>query len=181
MQLSLAATADLSDAAGGDVAMDARIRPMWRAARLAGRAFTVRTPAGEHVAVRRALDLAQPGDVIVIDGQGAADRALWGDHMSARAQERGIAGVVIDGAVRDVAAIEDLGFPVFAVTSVPTAPLTQLDGEVRVAIVCGGKAVEPGDLVYGDADGVVVIPQASADVVLRRMSTELARSVPEAE
>ena len=172
MEPQALAAADVSDAAGGDIAMDARIRPMWKGARLVGPAFTVRTPAGQHRAVMRALESAGPGDVIVIDGAGDVARALWGDRMSLLAQERGIAGVVVDGAVRDVALIEALGFPVFAVTSVPTAPRTELEGDVDVPIVCADRKVEPGDLIVGDADGVVVLPRASADDVLRRLTAD---------
>lgn len=164
------ATADLSDAAGGGIAMHCRIRPMWPGARVAGRAFTVRTPAGQHPSVREALELAGPGDVIVIDGAGFTDRALWGDKLSLRAQERGVAGLVIDGAVRDVALIEELGFPVFAVASSPTGPQTDLAGEVGSIIECGGLWVEPGDLVVGDADGVVVVGAAMVDDVVVRLA-----------
>jgi RraA family protein len=164
------ATADVSDAAGGLVAMHPRIRPAWHGARVVGPAFTVRTPPGQHPAVRQALERAAPGDVIVIDGGASTERALWGDKLSARALERGIAGVVIDGALRDVAAVEELGFPIFAIASVPTRPETDVEGELAVAIVCGGIAVEPGDLVVGDADGVVVVPRAAATDVLARLA-----------
>lgn len=165
---SVVATADLSDAAGGGIAMDARIRAMWSGARLSGRAFTVRTPPGQHPSVKEALEVAGPGDVIVIDGAGFLERALWGDKLSLLAQERGIAGLVVDGAVRDVSLIEALAFPVFAVASTPTGPLTEIAGEVGIAIECGSRRVEPGDLVVGDADGVVVVPAARAAAVLDR-------------
>lgn len=164
------ASADVSDAAGGEIAMDARIRAAWRGARVSGPAFTVRTPPGQHPAVEQALELAAPGDVIVVDAGGSTARALWGDRMSLRARERGIAGVVVDGAVRDVDRVEQLGFPLFAVTSVPTGPHTDAEGEVGVPIVCGGIAVEPGDLVVGDADGVVVVPRADAAKLLERLA-----------
>lgn len=170
MEMPALATADVSDVAGGEVAMDARIRAVWRGARVAGPAFTVRTPPGEHPAVKRGLEQAAPGDVIVIDGGAFVGRALWGDRMSLRAQELGIAGVVIDGAVRDVARIEELAFPLFAITSVPTAPRSDLDGELGVPITCGGRRVEPGDLVVGDDDGVVVVPRSAAAEVLRRIT-----------
>lgn len=163
------ATADLSDAAGGGVALDPRIRPVWRGAWLRGRAFTVRTTAGQHGPVKLALETAEPGDVIVIDGEGSIERALWGDKMSATAQARGIAGVVIFGACRDAGPIEELRFPVFALTSVPTAPVNEVEGQVGVPILCGGRTVVPGDLVVGDADGVVVIPQADVEAVLGRL------------
>lgn len=100
MEKPALATADVSDLAGGDVAMDARIRAVWRGARVVGPAFTVRTPPGEHPAVKRALEQAAPGDVIVIDGGAFVGRALWGDKLALRARELGVAGVVIDGAVR---------------------------------------------------------------------------------
>lgn len=170
MEAPALATADVSDLAGGDVAMDGRVRAMWRGARVVGPAFTVRTPPGEHPAVQRALEQAAPGDVIVIDGGAFVERALWGDKMALRAQELGIAGVVIDGAVRDVAQVEELAFPLFAITSVPTAPRSELDGELGGTIVCGGRPVEPGDLVVGDDDGVVVVPRAAVDELLRRIA-----------
>jgi RraA family protein len=172
MRIPVPATADVSDLAGGDVAMDARIRAMWRGARVAGPAFTVKTPPGEHPAVKQALEQAAPGDVIVIDGGAFVGRALWGDRMSLQAQERGIAGVVIDGAVRDVAQVAELAFPLFAITSVPTAPHTDLDGNLGGTITCGGRRVEPGDLVVGDDDGVVVIPRLVAADVLCRITNK---------
>src|SRR5690242_10491794 len=131
--------------------MDSRIKPVWHGARLAGPAFTVRTAPGEHRAVREAAGQAPAGAVVVVDGGGAVDRALWGDKMSALALERGIAGVVVDGAVRDVEGIEALGFPVFAAAIVPTGPAGRdQPGEQGVEITCGGRAVRPGDFVYGD-------------------------------
>ena len=162
MRIPVPVTADVSDLAGGGIALDARIRAVWRGARAAGPAFTAQTPPGEHLAVQRALEAAAPGDVIVIDGDAFVGRALWGDKMSLAAQQRGIAGLVVDGAVRDVAEIERLGFPVFAITSVPTGPLTDRDGVLGAAIMCGERRVGPGDLVVGDDDGVVVVPQAVA-------------------
>jgi RraA family protein len=162
-------TADLADAAGVPIAMDARIRPVWPGARLAGPAFTVRTPAGEHPSVRRAADEAPSGSVIVVDGAGALDRALWGDKMARLALGRGVAGLVVDGAVRDAAGIEELGFAVFATGVTPTPPRRDEEGEVDVPVMCGGLTVRPGDLVYGDRDGVVVVPAERHDEILGRV------------
>jgi regulator of RNase E activity RraA len=106
--------------------------------------------------------------VIVVDAAGATDRALWGDKMSKLALERGIAGIVVDGAVRDVAAIQALGFPVFAAGRTPTPPVRELPGELGVPITCGGIRVSPGDQVHGDADGVVVIAAEDYDALLAR-------------
>ncbi len=151
--------------------MDTRIRPVWRGARLAGPAYTVRTPPGEHRAVREAADLAPAGAVIVIDGGGGQiECALWGDKLSKLALDRGLAGLVVDGAVRDVDGIEALGFPVFAVAAVPTPPARNLEGELDVPITCGGLTVRPGDWVYGDADGVVVVPAELHDQIVARTS-----------
>jgi RraA family protein len=162
-------TADLADASDAPIAMHRRIAAVWPKARLAGPAFTVRTPAGEHPAVRQAADEAPTGAVIVVDGGGAVDRALWGDKMSKLALERGIAGLVVDGAVRDAEGIEALGFPVFAAAVTPTPPRREADGELSVPIKCGGVTVQPGDFVYGDRDGVVVVPAALHDRMLERV------------
>jgi RraA family protein len=166
--LDSAPTAELADAAGVPIAMDNRIRPVWAGARLAGPAFTVRTPPGEHPSVRRAADEAPAGSVIVVDGGGALDRALWGDKMAKRALEHGIAGLVVDGAVRDSEGIEELGFPVFAAGVTPTPPRRDQEGDVGVPVTCGGLTVRPGDTVYGDRDGVVVVPAELHDEILGR-------------
>jgi RraA family protein len=164
------ATADLCDAAETVIAMDARIRPVWRDARLAGPAFTVRVPPGENPSIRTALEQASPGDVIVIDGGGYEIRALWGGNVSARARERGLAGAVVDGAARDLDEIEALGFPVFATAVVPTPPIREREGEIGVEISCGGLTVRPGDHVYGDRDGVVVVPAELLDELVARVA-----------
>jgi RraA family protein len=161
-------TALLSDAATAPIAMAGRIRPVWRGARFAGRALTVRTEPGEHPAVVRALEQAKAGDVIVVDGGAFVERALWGGRMSLLARERGVAGVVIDGAVRDVAEIEELHFPVFAAGVAPTPPIREDGGETGISITCAGVAVSPGDLVVGDEDGVVVVPRDQVEEVVAR-------------
>lgn len=141
MRVELLPSALLSDAAPTPIAMAPRIRPAWRGARLAGRALTVRTPPGEHAAVREAVRSARAGAVVVIDGGGAVEYALWGGLLSRLGLERGLAGVVVDGAVRDLDEIEAMGFPAFAVTAVPTAPRRGQAGEVGVPITCGGVNV----------------------------------------
>ena len=171
MPLDPLPTAELADVAGFPIAMDARIRPVWRGARLAGPAFTVRRPPGEHPAVREAAERAPAGAVLVVDGAGELQYALWGDKMSALARDRGLAGLVVDGAVRDVDGIEALGFPVFAAGSVPTPPARDRPGELDVPVTCGGLEVRSGDFVYGDTDGVVVVPQQLHDEIVARIRT----------
>ena len=171
MPLEPLPTAELADAAGFPIAMDARIRPVWRGARLAGRAFTVHTPPGEFQAMREAAERAPAGAVLVVDGAGDLRRAIWGDKMSAFALDRGLGGLVVDGAVRDVDGIEGLGFPVFAAGKVPTGPGRDRPGELDGPLTCGGLQVRPGDFVYGDTDGVVVVPHEDHDEIVARIRT----------
>jgi 4-hydroxy-4-methyl-2-oxoglutarate aldolase len=168
--LELLPTAELADAAGVPIAVEPRIRPVWPGARLAGRAFTVRTPPGEHRAVRTAAEQAPAGSVLVVDGGGELASALWGDKMSRLALDRGLAGIVVDGAVRDLDGIEALRFPVFAAGCVPTPPGRELAGELSVPIRCGGLDVRPGDYVYGDSDGVVVVAAERYDQIIARLA-----------
>ena len=121
--------------------------------------------------MREALETAPTGSVIVVDGGGSLERALWGDRLSGRAQERGILGLVVDGAVRDVDAIEELGFPVFAAGRCPTPPNRDVRGELNIPILCGGVEVKPGDHVYGDSDGVVVVSAETHAHVLDRLAS----------
>ncbi len=108
--------------------------------------------------------------MIVVAAGGSTARALWGDKMSKLALERGIAGTVVDGAVRDVAAIEALGFPVFAAACTPTPPGRDTAGTLGVPITCGDITLRPGDHIYGDADGVVVVPAAQHDALLQQLA-----------
>lgn len=170
------ATSDLADAAGVPIAMHHRIRPAWHGARCAGPAFTVRTPPGQHRALRESAEQAPRGAVIVVDGTGSLEQALWGDQMSRLARDRGVAGIVIDGAVRDVDGIETLQFPVFAAGVTPTPPGRDLPGELDLAVACGDVTVRPGDYVYGDRDGVVVVPSAIHAEVLGRLPAPGERS-----
>jgi RraA family protein len=157
--------------------MHPRIRAMWKRACFVGSAFTVRTEPGEFAAVEAALAQARPGDVLVIDGGAAVECALWGERMSRLALERGIVGVVIDGAVRDLAEIEELAFPVFAITTSPSPPARDLPGELGLPIKCGDRLVQPGDIIYGDRDGLVVVPSGlHADVIARARIIESSES-----
>ena len=133
---------------------------------LLGVAFTVKVPSGDNLMAQMALDYAQPGDIIVIDGAGYTDRALVGGMMLAYAQQKKIGGFIVDGAVRDIDDINGSNIPVFAKSATPLGPYQVGPGEVNVPIVCGGQVIMPGDILVGDADGVVVIPQDSARELL---------------
>lgn len=134
--------------------------------RMAGTALTVRTRPGDNLAVHKALDLARPGDVLVVDARGEVVNAIVGELMTSYAASRGIAGMVIDGAVRDVAEISAGGLPVYSRGVSHLGPYKSGPGEIHGAISVGGIPVHDGDVVVGDHDGVVVIPAARAESVV---------------
>jgi 4-hydroxy-4-methyl-2-oxoglutarate aldolase len=166
-QLSKLPTANLSDACGNLNTMDSGIQAMTPGARICGPACTVSTRGGDFVTTLMGLALAQAGDVLVVDNQGKADVALWGEITTAEAQRKGLAGLVVEGNVRDIEGIRSRKFPVFARGTVPRVVGRSSLGEVNVTIQCGGVVVRPGDIVVGDADGVVVVAREKAVAVLR--------------
>ena len=138
-------------------------------AHVTGTALTILTREGDNLAIHRALDDAQRGDVLVINGGGDTGRAVFGDLLAEICLARGIAGVVIDGAVRDVAAISALGLPVWARAVTPAGPTKTGPGRIGLPIACGGIVVESGDLIVGDTDGVAVVPASQVLDVLSRL------------
>ena len=179
MALDLLPTAVLCDVAPEPIALLPRVRRLWKGATLAGRALTVWTPPGEHLSVRQALDRAREGEVIVVDCKGSLATALWGSRFSRIALERGIAGLVVDGAVRDLDEMEEMGFPVFGVGVVPMKPGKELAGEVGVPIECAGRMVATGDAIYADGDGVVVVPARIHDQVVAKARVALEQELVE--
>lgn len=127
---------------------------------LIGPAFTVQVVAGENGTIHRAVAEAPAGSVLVIDAAAAAERAVWGDILAAAAQARGIRGAVIDGAVRDIAAIRRRGFPIFARGVAVAGPHKGWPGVIGEVIQCGRVVVAPADLIFADASGGVVVPRA---------------------
>ena len=157
--LTWASTANLSDVLGSMVAMQPAIHSMVPGCKMVGRAFTVKAYPGSILTVHKALYLASPGDVLVVDGEGDSGAgALMGEIMALECQVKGFAGAVIDGAVRDVPGLVELGFPVFARTGTPRVGTNRRLGQTQVPVSCGGIVVRPGDLVVGDDNGVVAIP-----------------------
>jgi RraA family protein len=159
-------TPHLSDSMERLYAGGPQLRPMYKGATLAGPAFTVKTAPGDNLLVHKALDVAQPGDVIVVDAGGFADHAIIGELMAARAKQRGIAGLVIWGAIRDSAELGAASYPVFASGVTHRGPYKNGPGEINVPINMGGMTVNPGDIIVGDADGLVAVPQGEAQRVL---------------
>ena len=169
-------TPHLSDSMERLYAGGASLRPMHKGGTLAGPAYTVKTAAGDNLLVHKAIDAARPGDVIVVDAGGVCDNAIIGELMSARAKQRGIAGMVIWGAIRDSAEIAASDYPVFAAGVTHRGPYKNGPGEINVPINMGGMPVNPGDIIVGDADGLVAVPQEIAERVLAS-----ARSILEKE
>lgn len=164
----LVGASDLSDVAGGDIHMDAGIRPIWEGARLAGTALPVQVPPGDHRSVFDAIAQARRGDVLVIDARGDLERCVFGEITAIASIQRDIAGVVVDGAVRDLDAIRSLGFPVFARGVTPRGPAPRIRGCVGDPVTAGGRQVAKGDYIVADGDGVVVVPVDQAAAVSRR-------------
>ena len=172
---------ELCDGAGVFSAMDYHIKPWIGRTKIVGRALTVKVPAGEGAIVSRAIELAGEGDVIVIAGQGVCQCSYWGDHRSLCARLQGAAGVVIDGAFRDLEGCEEAGFPVFArALTCGTAQKTG-EGQINVPASCAGVAVNPGDFIVGDVNGVCVIPRDQAETVLERAAKKVAAQKRAAE
>jgi RraA family protein len=141
--------------------------------RLAGPACTVKVYPGDNLMVHKALDVAQPGDVVVVDTSASTATAVLGDLVSQKARHRGVAGFVVDGLIRDLPGIKALGdFPVYARGVTPIGPLHRGPGEINHPVSAGGIVVHPGDVIVGDGNGVVVVPRPAADELLSRLSAK---------
>ena len=159
-------TANLSDNLSRHYGAGAAPRPFHRGAKMLGMAFTVKTRSGDNLLAHKAIDMAAPGDVILVDAGGAMDHAIIGEIMTSHAAKRGIAGMVIDGAIRDADAIAASDFPVYARGITHRGPYKDGPGEINVPISIVGMVVQPGDIIVGDIDGIVAIPQAIAKQVI---------------
>ena len=155
----------LADVAGRRGTLD-RVAPVTPGMKLAGPALTVEVRAGDNLMIHAAMAMAKPGDVLVIDGKGDTSCALMGALMINACKVLQLGGLVIDGAVRDTDELRELGFPVFAVGANPNGPTKFIPGRINWPISAGGVAVSPGDLVVGDADGVVVVEREKAASLL---------------
>ena len=152
-------------------AMTADIGPLFAGAKLAGPAKTAVIHPGQNAALHRTLAGARAGDVLVVDGGGCREFGPFGDILASACRHRGIAGLVIDSTVRDLAGIRETGFPVFCLGTNPSATAKTDPGKIDVALNCGGVRVSPGDQIVGDEDGVVVIPkEISAEVFASAMA-----------
>ena len=169
----------LADVAGRRGALHGRITALRPGMKVVGSAFTVEVRPGDNLMIHAAMSLAKPGDVLVVDGKGDQTAALMGTIMMTACQKLGIAGVVLDGAVRDSLELEEMGFPVFSVGTNPNGPTKLVPGRIGHPISIGGVTVHPGDLVLGDADGVVIVERHKIEALLplaeKKVKDEAAR------
>ncbi|HYV60903.1 MAG TPA: RraA family protein [Acidimicrobiia bacterium] len=163
-QLMALGTATLGEAGGTPLA--ARIRPVWPGARLAAPAFGVRCPPGDNLAIHAAVARAPAGSALAVDVGIEPELGYWGEVLTTAATARGITGLVIDGCVRDVAALEAHGFPVFSTGVALPGATKKLPGGTGGTVAVGDVRVATGDWVVGDVDGVTVVPAAQLDEVL---------------
>jgi RraA family protein len=172
--LSRVATAHLSDNMNRLYSVSAALRPCHKGGRFAGPALTVKVPPGDNLMVHKAIDIARPGDVIVVDAAGVLEQAIIGEIMSALAASRGVAGMIIDGAIRDADALRLSSFPVYARGVTHRGPYKNGPGEINAPVSIGGLVVQPGDLVVGDDDGLIVVATDVAPEVLDRAKVQAA-------
>ena len=150
--------ANVSDCMSRLTAGGAALRPIHSQGVMGGPALTVRTRPGDNLLVHKALDIAQPGDIVVVDAGGELSNAIIGELMQSYALQRGLGGIVINGAVRDVDALRAGALPVFAAGVTHRGPYKDGPGEINVPIAIDGMVIEPGDLMIGDSDGVLCVP-----------------------
>lgn len=164
--------ANIADEMNRFSCLDARIKP-YNSAPLLGPAFTVKARTADNLLFHKALDLVQPGDIIVVDVQGDTVNSVTGEIMMRQALKKGVAGVVVDGAIRDVEALREMDMAIYAVGVTPKGPYKDGPGEINVPVSCGGIVVNPGDILVGDADGIVVISPKDAPVIAEKAKAKL--------
>lgn len=161
--------ANIDDAMGRTSAVEQNIRPL-NNTKLIGTAFTVKVAQGDNLFLHKAMDLAQPGDVIVIDSMGTKNRAIFGELMASYCKLRGITAMVTDGCVRDseeLSSWDDMA--IYAGGISPNGPYKNGPGEIGTPISLGGQVIRPGDIIVGDGDGIVVIKQEQAYEVIQKV------------
>lgn len=160
--------ANVSDSMNRVTAGGPGVRPMHASGGMAGVAVTVKSRPGDNLMLHKAIDMSGPGDVIVVDAGGDLTNALFGEMMLAHMMKRGIAGLVLNGAIRDADAIRETNHPVFAAGVTHRGPYKDGPGEINVPISLDGMVIHPGDIIVGDCDGVMCVPQGVAEGILEK-------------
>jgi len=170
-----ASPAQIADCMSRLGAMDSGIRPVWPSPRIIGPAVTVWCHSGDNLMLHKALSLARPGDIVVMNTQGNTGNSGFGELLATSAVKLGVRGVIVDGTVRDAEALEALRLPVYARGLCPNGCNKDGAGEVGAIIACGGVAVRPGDIIVADRDGVTVVPLDDAAEVAALAEAQVAR------
>jgi len=169
----------LADVAGRRGTLDGRISAVSPGLRMAGPAFTIEVRPGDNLMIHAAMSMAKPGDILVVDGKGDRTCALMGSIMINACKKLELGGVILDAAVRDIEELRELGFPVYSVGTNPNGPTKFVPGRINWPVSCGGAAINPGDLIVDDADGVVVVEREKAesllDLAAKKVADERAR------
>lgn len=160
-------TCSISDAMNGFNTMHPSIKPIYEETRIAGNAITVRMRSADNLMLHKAIQMAEEGDIIVVDTYGADMNSIIGEMMTFTAIKKGVAGIIIDGAVRDILELKKMRAPIFAKAVTPSLGSRRGPGEINYTISCGGVTVNPGDIIVGDANGVVVVDPMMADEILK--------------
>jgi regulator of RNase E activity RraA len=155
--------------------MDSAIRPIWTSPRIVGAAVTVWCHSGDNLMLHKAISLARPNDILVVNTQGNLNNAVFGELLASSAVKMGVRGAIVDGAVRDAEAIEALGLPVYARGLAPGACNKDGGGEIGLPVACGGVAVRAGDVIIADRDGVTVVPLDDAPAVAKLTAGQIER------
>lgn len=158
--------AQIADAQGRMLATDGTLRAYFKSGEVLGNALTVKVPPGDNLMIHRAMAMAKPGDVLVVDGGGSLSRALMGEIMMKNCRAIGLAGVVVYGAIRDVSGVEESGVPTYACGVTALGPFKFGPGVVNDTVSIAGLTVRPGDIIYGDQDGITAIDPSRAQEVL---------------
>ena len=174
-RLGDAGVATVHEAQGRSGLLQPYMRPIYPSARLAASAVTVLCGAGDNLMIHAALAVVQPGDVLVVAMMSESTDGMFGDLLGESCRAHGVAGLVIDAGVRDTVELTSMGFPVWSRAISAQGTSKTIAGTVNRPIVCAGAAVQPGDVIVGDADGVVVVPRESAASVADAAETRLER------